>query len=684
MVRNKSIPILTILCTSWILGLKIDASDQRERFLPEGNYNVLFIPIDDFRVLTNAYGETEPLRPITPHMDRLTDSGVSFANAHCQQAVCNASRASLLTGLRPDSTRCWKLQTFFRDMVGYDLKTLPQHFAEHGYTTHGIGKIYHSTNSTSQDDNPTGSRSWSDGWFNAQGPQDWYQNPNRSATDAGEVEDNAYDDGVAAEAGVAKIAEYATDYHANGTPFFLAVGFKKPHMPFNAPKRYWDWYDPSEIDLTGYDGSHDMPIGTNAFTAPYGGEPASYNDIVGHPETKAPNATDARRLIHGYLACASYIDAQVGKLLDALEDPDGDPETDDSITESTIVVLWSDHGFFLGEHNGFWAKHCNYEIATRVPLIFRAPGLDTLGSAGKFCSAPVELIDIYPTLVEICSLPQPTQPEGMALQGTSLLPLLEDPRQPWKKAAFSQYQRNINDNGSSDVPLLENYGNHQGMGYSIRTDRFRYTEWWRTVSSNDTVDLHVPLDSSPAHIELYDHLTDPGETINLASNPAYAQLMDELSILLNDPDPSFAGDGWKSANVDAPAKYPTTLEDWTAGHLFPGMALNDLAPDADPDADGLANLLEYSFGTHPMEADGPMTLVSVDPSGFHMRYPVVLPRTDISLHVVQSSTLLPDSWTATGVTIQDGPAKGHFTMRNASVPLPAERAFFRLRSQGSD
>ena len=317
MIPRNPTGIILLLFVWLLLPGTASANGPRERFLPEGNYNVLFIPIDDFRVLINAYGETEPLRPVTPNMDRLTDSGVSFANAHCQQAVCNASRASLLTGLRPDSTRCWKLQTFFRDMVGYDLKTLPQHFAEQGYTTHGIGKIYHSTNSTSQDDNPTGSRSWSDGWFNAQGAQDWYERPANSATDAGDVEDNAYDDGVAAEAGIAKITEYAAAYHASGTPFFLAVGFKKPHMPFNAPKRYWDLYDPAEIDLEGYDGSHDMPAGTNAFTAPYGGEPENFIDIVGHPQTKAPNATDARRLIHGYLACASFIDAQVGRLMDA-------------------------------------------------------------------------------------------------------------------------------------------------------------------------------------------------------------------------------------------------------------------------------------------------------------------------------------------------------------------------------
>jgi iduronate 2-sulfatase len=652
----------------------------RDRLLPTGNYNILFIPIDDFRVLINAFGETEPLRPSTPNMDKLTDSGVSFANAHCQQAVCNASRASLMTGLRPDATRCWKLQTFFRDTVGYNLKTIPQHFGEQGYTAHGIGKIYHSTNSNSQDDNPSGSRSWNDGWFNAQGPQDWYERPNRSATDAGDVEDNAYDDGVAADAGVDKIKAYAADYHANGTPFFLAVGFKKPHLPFNAPKKYWDLYNPDEIKLEGYDGSHDLPAGTNDFTAPYGGEPSSYVDIEGHPETKAPNATDARRLIHGYMACVSFIDAQVGKLLDALEDPDGNPETSDSIADNTIVILWSDHGFFLGEHNGFWAKHCNFEISTRVPMIVRAPGMDEMGSTGKFCTAPVELVDIYPTLVDLCSLPQPAQPDGMELQGTSFLPLLEDPRQPWKKAAFTQYQRNINSNHPDDVPLLNGYSNHPGMGYSIRTDRYRYTEWWRTVSSNDTEDFHVLMDDSPAHIELYDYLNDPGETTNLATDPAYADLKAELSTLLNDPDTTFAGDGWKQSSVDAPAAYPTNHASWADGYASPGLPPDALGLFQDPDADGWLNIFEYKFGTHPLEQDDPELTQSFDSVGLHLDYPEVKSRTDVALKAERSSELTGDSWTTVGVTVEDTGASGNSTRRKGSTILEAGRAFLRLSS----
>ncbi|MEX0321353.1 MAG: sulfatase [Puniceicoccaceae bacterium] len=686
---SSRIPIIypvILLC----LLFSLETYGERTRLLPEGNFNVLFIPIDDFRPLISKYGETEPLRPITPNMDRLIDSAVSFSNAHCQQAVCNASRASLMTGLRPDTTKCWKLDTFFRNAVGYNVKTLPQHFAENGYTTHGIGKIYHSTNSNSQDDNPTGSRSWNDGWFNARGSKTWYESGKAeqedagvkkvSATDAGEyfrngnpITDEAYDDGVAAEAGVAKITEYAADFHSTGTPFFLAVGFKKPHMPFNCPKAYWDMYDPSGIDLAGYDGSHNMPTGTNRFTAPYGGEPDAFLDIDGHPDTKAPNIEDARHLIHGYLACASFIDAQVGKLIDALEDPDGNSETSDSIAQNTIVVLWSDHGFHLGDHNGFWAKHTNYEISTRVPLIVRAPGLDALGTDGSFTSAPVELVDIYPTLVDLCSLPVPDQPDGYELQGTSFLPLLEDPAQPWKKAAFSQYQRYMRGDREGDVPIAHN-GN--GMGYSVRTARFRYTEWWRTVSSNQTQDLHVPVYDAPEHVELYDYVVDPDETVNLASDPAYTAIREQLSSLLNDTDPAFVGDGWKQVNVDAPSSYPVTWTDWQNQYSTPGVMPAELDLAADPDADGWVNGFEYKFGTHPLESDSTQVPVNFSNDTLSMSWPEVLSRSDLSLLVEQSATMTPDSWSSSGVVIEDSATTGNVTRRDAKVSVPTDSPAF--------
>ena len=360
-----------------------------------------------------------------------------------------------------------------------------------------------------------------------------------SATDVGEykrdgvtkIEDSDYKDGRAAELAVEKIAEYAID----GTPFFLGLGFQKPHLPFNAPKDYWDLYDPDAIDMSFYQGVRDMPEGTNSFTSPYGGEPSSYGDgetylpTVAEPDLsiffndRMPSVDSARHLIHGYMACVSFIDAQLGKVLDALEDPNGDGSDADSIADNTIVILFGDHGFHLGDHGAFWAKHSNYEISTRVPFIIRSPGMSSLGSRGKMTSAPVELVDIFPTLLDLCSLPVPSTTTRITaendtelyqvLEGTSLVPLLEDPEQPWKSVAFSQYQRYISYKSSydSDRPLSA-AGGGKGMGYSIRTDRYRYTEWWKTNgdygkfgSNTYDPDASRVVAGQASFVELYDY-----------------------------------------------------------------------------------------------------------------------------------------------------------------------------------
>jgi iduronate 2-sulfatase len=667
------------------------ASPERTRLHPGGTYNVLFIPIDDMRPLIGAYGETEPLRPLTPHMDRLAESGILFTNAHAQQAVCNASRASVLTGLRPDWTRCWKLDTFFRDQVP-GIVTLPQHFGENGYTVHGIGKVYHGTNPTSQD----AALSWNDGWASASTGNTYYEdgkwqaedagNHMVSATDAGEfdfrnggtpITDSAYNDGFAAVQGVAKIASLSADYHANGTPFFLAVGFQKPHLPFNCPKMYWDLYDPNDIDLTGYTGIREMPSGTNKFTAPYGGEPKGYDDVTGTSDNGMPTAAEARHLIHGYLACVSFIDAQVGKLLDALEDPDGDPGTEDSVVDHTVVVLWSDHGFHLGDHNGFWAKHSNFEISTRVPLILRSPGMADLGSAGHHTTGLVELVDLYPTLLDLCSLPAPSQPAGLHLQGTTFLPLLEDTSQPWKKAVFTQFQRGIKDTDPGDVPL--NTAGGTGMGYSIRTERYRYTEWWLTESTDET-DRHIVKAgiTGPAHVELYDYRTDPGETTNLASDPAHLTLVSELSMLLNDDDAVSAGDGWSEADAAAPPAYPEDYPSWRDAHSAPGRKAADLDPSGDPDFDQLENLFEYKFGTHPFVPSPSPVSSFLQGSVLSMTYPHVTSRTDATLKAETSVDL--NFWNPSGITSSPTGQLGNATLLKSSMDISNPLLFMRLRT----
>ena len=527
------------------------ATVQRSRQLALSNYNVLFINVDDLKPMIGSFGNTTIK---TPKMDLLSESSLNFTNAHCQQAICTASRASYLTGLRPDSTRVWDLRTHLRDVIP-DVVTIPQHFKEHGYNSHGIGKIFHGTTLAMQD----GDKSF-DSWERGNSTHKYHQpihaamEDNQSsplpATDQGEflrdgvtpVGDSDYSAGVIAELANSKLAQFKADYENNSKPFFLGVGFYKPHLPFTAPKPYWDLYDPiTDIDLNGYDGAKRMPTGVNLFTAPYGGEQSGYSDI-----DDPPTAAQARRLTHAYMACVSYVDEQVGKIIEELDRL--------GLSDSTIVVLFGDHGFHLADHGAFWAKHSNFENATRTPLIIRVPGM---AHTGNF-DTPVGLIDVFPTLADLCSLPYPKQPNGLHLEGTSLLPLIQDPTQPWKKGVFSQYQRRIwKNNSAGDTVTIENPGN--GIGYSIRTRRYRYTEWWRTKTSDQDskgnyTDRDQKLFDSPEMIELYDYQTDPNETVNLAQDPAHSSIVTELAEQLA------GGSGWATQAAAPIAKPSYALE----------------------------------------------------------------------------------------------------------------------------
>ena len=718
--------------------LKSAAITSRERHHPAGQYNVLFIPVDDLRPLLNVYGEDDPLRPITPNFDRLAASGVTFLNAHCQQAICTASRVSFLTGLRPDTTRNWNLESKFRDIMP-NVVTLPEHFSDNGYKTFGVGKIFHGQSNNHQDDDHiTGADSWNEGWQNpSNGRFNFYErgdNPNVwntwdkaamsnssnvSATDVGEykrdgvtpIEDSDYKDGRAAELVIEKIAEYAT----SSEPFFLGLGFQKPHLPFNAPKAYWDLYDPSAIDMSNYLGVRSMPVGTNSFTSPYGGEPSSYGDGETYLPTsgsevpgifynnRMPTLESARHLIHGYMACVSFIDAQLGKVLDALEDPNGDGSNADSIADNTIVILFGDHGFHLGDHGAFWAKHSNYEISTRVPFIIRSPGMSALGTSGTMTNAPVELVDVFPTLLDLCSLPVPDETTSVTnditryqiLEGTTLLPLLEDSQQPWKSVAFSQYQRYISyKSGYHSDRTLSPAGGGKGMGYSIRTDRYRYTEWWKTNgdygkfgSNTYDPDASRVVASQASLVELYDYQNDPGEAENLAYTQAaaYAPLISELQALLHDSDNSdYVGDGWKkdlqASPYNVPASYPVTKSHWSTLHQTPGHSASDFADAADPDQDGIPNLMEYAMGTHPLEQNTEQVSMSHSAGAIAIQYPEVATRSDVSLVPETSVSLEAPGWSTVSATTID--TVGSKRMQEASLPTSNGKAFLRLRALG--
>ena len=459
-----------------------------------------------------------------------------------------------------------------------------------------------------------------------------------------------------------------------------------------------------------------MPAGANSFTAPYGGEPSSYGDGETYLPTteepdlniffndRMPNVDSARHLIHGYMACVSFIDAQLGKVLDALEDPNGDGSDADSIADNTIVILFGDHGFHLGDHGAFWAKHCNFEISTRVPLIIRSPGMSALGTAGTMTNAPAELVDVFPTLLDLCSLPVPDETTSIAdditryqiLEGTTLLPLLEDSQQPWKSAAFSQYQRRISYKSSyaTDSPLSV-AGGGKGMGYSIRTDRYRYTEWWRTNgdygafngSSSQPYDPDASrvLANEASFVELYDYQDDPHETENLAYTQAGAHdaLIAELQALLHDSDNSdYVGDGWKkdlqASPYNVPASYPVTKSQWSTLHQTPGHSASDFADDEDPDQDGILNLMEYAMGTHPLEKNAAQVSMSHSAGAIAIQYPEVTTRSDVSLIPEASVSLETSGWSTVSATTVD--TVGAKRLKEASLPTSNSKGFIRLRA----
>jgi len=470
-----------------------------------GRPNVLFIAVDDLRPDIGCYGNTVAK---TPNIDRIASRGIVFNRAYCQQAVCSPSRTAILTGLRPDTTRVWDLDTHSRTAQP-DCITLPQHFKANGYHCAALGKIYHHGFEDG--------RSWSEPHWYSTGKtvdtdsDDWtkrivtrhdvnveeYAHPLKAVSPparerkgkspkqgpAFEVSPKADDelpDGATAREAVRRLRELK----GREKPFFLAVGFLKPHLPFVAPKKYWDLYDPAAIPAPTID---HLPKGAPEFAGHTNGELHNYPGV---PEGEPIPADFARTLRHGYYACVSYTDAQVGRLLDALDR--------EGIAANTVVVLWGDHGWQLGDH-GLWHKHTNFEQATRAPLLLSIPGKATAGSK---CETPVEFVDIYPTLAEACRLPAPA-----GVDGKSLVRLVDNPAEAWDRVAISQYPRPGGKVGAGG-PV---------MGYSIRDARWRLTVW-RGRKNGQIVAT-----------ELYDERNDPAETVNLADKPDSKTVIEALS-----------------------------------------------------------------------------------------------------------------------------------------------------------
>jgi len=465
--------------------------------------NALFIAVDDLRTQMGCYGQPQML---TPNLDRLASRGLLFKRAYCQQALCNPSRASLLTGCRPDTTKVYDLKTHFRDALP-DVVTLPQHFMNNGYFTRGMGKVFH----RGLNDPP----SWSVPWQNnGIGPEiaidhaDDFFTPQgialmrKSATEPGaerkrkikalpwespDVPDDYMEDGRLANFAVQALGEMK----GRGQPFFLAVGFHKPHLPFTAPKRYYDMYSPDRIKLAP---NPFAPKDAPAYALADSFELRGYH---GMPESGPLSDDQARETVHHYYACVSYVDAQIGRVIDELGRL--------GVRDNTVIILWGDHGWKLGEH-GEWCKHTNFENDANAPLIISVPGQK---NAGRQSNALVEFVDIYPSLADLCGLPLPPH-----LEGTSFAPLIENPERPWKKAAFSQYPRSTDEFGRL-------------MGYSTRTDRYRFTQWKKSRGGE------------VAGVELYDHDKDPQENVNIAARRENTSLVKELAAM--------AAAGWRAA-----------------------------------------------------------------------------------------------------------------------------------------
>ncbi len=434
--------------------------------------NILFIAVDDLKPLMTHYGD---VKVKTPTLDKLATQSTVFTRAYSQYPVCGPSRTSLLTGVRPESNGVIDLKTRMRD-VNPDILTLPQFFKNNGYQTAASGKIFDPRNVDSRDDDDPAS--WSIAFRKPVGKADAKISPNLAVRSIDAPSDE-FIDGDINNRGIALLRKMASDPR----PFFLAVGYKKPHLPFAVPKNFFDLYDRESFELEPYqlaprDSDATYILNNNNELRTYVPTPAIEEETPSYLE-EGITEDQQRELLHGYYAAVSFIDSLVAELLKELELS--------GKADNTIVVLWGDHGWHLGDH-GLWGKHTTMEQANRVPLMIRIPG-----SEGGDADTLVELLDLFPTLAELAGLETPKD-----LQGKSLTGVLENQGLDLGDVAISQYKRK------------------GAYGYSMRTGQFRYTEW-------------VNTDGEVVYRDLYDMNNDPGESVNIGGLPENQSLMDSLA-----------------------------------------------------------------------------------------------------------------------------------------------------------
>ena len=499
--------------------------------------DVLFIAVDDLRTQLGAYGDHSAK---TPNIDALASKSLVFERAYCQVAICSPSRASLLTGRRPDTNHVWRVSPIEYWRTFTNATTIPQYFKENGYTSIGMGKIFHPGRAGGDDDMEY---SWSLPYFHGtddvDSPDSWHCFDN--------ISDSALTDGKIAENAIATLKEIKQNRtKGDSVPFFLAVGFHKPHLPFFMPSRYCDMYPvPDEIwlPMNPNPPSNMPPI---AWTTSM--ELKSYSDMRKYNNPQCRNDaetamngsacqisdTDAKLLRRAYYASVNFIDSLIGKVMAELDSQ--------GLAEDTIVMFWGDHGWKLGEHS-MWGKSTNLEDDTHVPFMLKVPGTT---DGGMRTTALVELIDIFPSLTELAGLPvPPVCPQGnkdllACVEGSSVAPLLKDPKQQWKKAAFSQFPRPAS--GLTSIPdkppfLLRNQ-QEDVMGYAVRVDTYRFVEWYGFDQTSAT-----PNWDDIWGTELYNH-THPvtffnDENTNLADTKEMQDTVQELRKVLQA--------GWREA-----------------------------------------------------------------------------------------------------------------------------------------
>ena len=470
-----------------------------------GRPNVLLILVDDLKPALGCYGDTVAR---TPNIDALAARGIRFDLAYCNQAVCAPSRFTLMLGSHSTSTGLYGLGSQLRQVLP-DAVTMPQYFAKHGgYRTESLGKVFHIGHGNYGDPDSFSVPHFHDKVIEYLDPastdggkltreEAYFTNrqlgrikslPRGAAFESPNAKDSDYADGRVAAEAVKRLRAARDRRAADETPFFITVGFARPHLPFSVPKSYWDLYERDSLPMPSFE---DLPHGAPAVAGKRGGEISNYKPA---PADRNEKFTDnlKRTLIHGYYASTSFVDTQIGKVLNELDRL--------RLSDSTIVVLWGDHGFHLGDL-GIWTKHTNYEQANRIPILISAPEVT---QAGRSTRQPAESVDIFPTVAELAGLPSPNGPQP--IDGVSLVPALKDPTARVRDHAYHAYPK-------------------QKLGRAIRTDRYRLVEWNRIGASPET-----------AEYELYDCELDPLETENLAlKRPDTVQSM--IRILQQYPEP---------------------------------------------------------------------------------------------------------------------------------------------------